>query len=231
MRNQEQVTDYETGTSIKDPEKRRIAVAAYEACVPRDFWWTKDGDITHNRHAFDGDIARYCEKIMLARKRGYGLLLTGANGTGKTIFVSWVLMRAIQAGLTAYYTSMLELDHNLKRGFNSREVSERLEWMLGSDFLAVDELAKEKFKDGDSFARVQLERILKRRFDERLPTLLATNASPKELRDAYGPSVASIIDGKYRMVILDDGDFRDALKTKMESDMYGDGGGHDGGET
>lgn len=220
MRREEQVQDFESGLDVDSEEKFRLLAGAYTGCVPRDFWRTKDEDIEHNREAFDGDVARYCEKLHRARRKGYGLLLMGENGTGKSIFASWVLMRAIEAGYSAYYTTMPDFDHNLKRGFGDRVLSERLEWCLSSDFVAIDELAKEQFKEGDSFSRVQLERVLKSRFDNRLPTLLATNATREELAKTYGESIGSILDGKYREIVLDPGDFREKLRQRMDDDLY-----------
>ena len=65
-------------------EKHSIAVAAYEACVPQDFWWAKDDDVTNNRLVFDRTVVPYVKKIKTALRNGYGLLFLGDNGVGKT---------------------------------------------------------------------------------------------------------------------------------------------------
>jgi len=118
---------------------------------------------------------------------------------------------------------LLELDHNIKRGFNDLEATRCLERMLSADFLALDEMGKERVRDGDSFIRSQIERILKSRFDDGYPTLLATNADPSDMEKFYGASVASMIEGKYQTVTLGTGDFRKRMRVKMEADMgFGD---------
>lgn len=193
--------------------------SAFEAGVPQSFWSTEPDDVTHNKAVFDKVIQKYASKLRNARRKGYGLLLLGDNGVGKTMFISYVLMCAIREGWTAYYTPMPELDYDIKRGFKDHELEERLRWLLTSDFLAVDEMGKERSKQDPTWMDSQVERILKMRFDDNMPTLLATNMEIDEVHTAYGPTVGSIISGHYMPVHLEPGDFRGKLQSKMQEDM------------
>ncbi len=190
----------------------------YDACVPKDFWHVEDMEIEHNVEAFETKILQYCKNFRRVRFRGYGLFLQGDNGVGKTTFVSYVLMRAIRKGWTAYYTTLPQLDYDIKLGFKDEEARRRLEWYLGSDFVAIDEVAKERFKGGasDNYTRMQVERILKQRYDNSAPVILATNASMGDIGEAYGTSITSVISGKYLQVTLDDGDQRERARERME---------------
>lgn len=201
----------------------RLRVAAFEASVPRDFWEITAEDIAHNKGVFDTMVRVYASKLKLAMKRGYGLLFLGANGVGKTTFISWVLMEAIRAGRSAYYTTLPQLDYDIKRGFTDDAARERLEWLLTSDFVAIDEVGKEHFKGQEgSWTKTQLERILKERFDDSAPVLLATNMDYSTVEKTYGPTMASIFNGKYQQVTMLPGDFRENLRKKMDKDMrYG----------
>lgn len=194
-------------------------VGLYRACVPRDFWHVRRDGVTYNTEAFESYVLPYCMRLAQARERGYGLFFEGDNGVGKTMFLSYVLGFAVERGYLAYYTTVLDLDFNLKRGFSDREAMDRMELMLESDFVALDELSKEQFKAGDSWIRTQVERILKRRHDNNQPTLLASNASAKKVGQAYGATVASVLAGKYQHVLFDAGDFRDQLRARMREDM------------
>lgn len=197
-----------------------VKSGAYEACVPMDFWGYGPKSIKHNKPQFDQSVEPYVKRIKTARLNGYGLIFLGDNGVGKTTFISYVLMQAIRAGMTSYYTTMPQLDYDIKRGFNSKEHAERLELMLSSDFLALDEMGKERFKgDNDTYMRTQVERILKRRFDNSLPVLMAANADMEEVNKLYGNSIASIIGGKYKTVMMEPGDFREQLQGQMDKDM------------
>ncbi len=197
-------------------------VDAFEACIPRDFWSIQPSDVEFNTEAFKRYVLPYTEKLTKAHRNGYGLLFSGANGVGKTMFMSFILARAIRRGKSAYYTTMLQLDHDIKRGFNDPSVQERLDWMLTSDFLGLDEMGKEQFKainQSSNFMKAQIERILKQRFDESKPVLMATNLSTTALGKAYGDTVLSIINGKYQQVIMEPGDIRKRLAERMAADM------------
>lgn len=201
-------------------ERYRVEMGAFEACVPRDFWKVQATDITHNLDAFKEHIKIYAASLDKALKRGYGLLCVGPNGVGKSMFISYVLMKAIRAGRNAYYTTLPQLDYDMKLGFTDEAARHRLEWLLSSDFVAIDEVGKEHLKgEGSSFTKVQLERILKARFDDSMPVLLATNMGSDEVDGYYGPSLASIFKGKYRQVMFMAGDQRAKLSKKMEDDM------------
>lgn len=199
--------------------RHKHEVRCYTACLPRGFWDVKDEDVTHNTEVFQTVIQRYGRKLGTACREGYGLVLSGANGVGKTMFLSYILTRVLKKGLTAYYTSALQLDHNVRRGFSDREAAERLRIMLTVDFLAIDELGKEKHKEGDSFMRKELERILKERYDDNAPVLLATNMAATDFKNEYGQTLASIITGKYETVTMKPGDFRAELRKKMKKEM------------
>lgn len=199
--------------------RHELKVAAYEAGIPRDFWFVKEEDVSHNVEIFKELIMPYCAKLKKARVKGYGLLCLGDNGVGKTMFLSYVLARALRRGFTAFYTSLPELDYELKRGFRDKTLTDRLHWYLTSDFVVIDEMGKEQFKKGDSWIRLQVERILKQRFDESLPTLIATNTQEKELEATYGATLTSIFDGKYTPAQFESGDFRVHLRDRMAKDL------------
>jgi DNA replication protein DnaC len=201
---------------------RELNVRAFEAGVPRDFWGYTADDVRFNREAFDAVVRPYVRKLGLALKRGYGLLFLGDNGTGKTMFMSYVLMAVCRRNFSAFYTTMTQLAHDVKRGFNDREAQQRLDWYLTSDFVAVDEMGKERFKTGDTFMRTEFERILKARYDDARPTLIATNMDLEELEKMYGATFTSMLVGKYEQVIMEPGDFREHMRKRMKSEMRGE---------
>jgi DNA replication protein DnaC len=199
-------------------KRARVVALKYAACIPRDFWYFEEKQITHNNGAYRAIVTPYLARLKLAARRGYGLLFVGDNGTGKTTFTSIVLGEAIRQGYSAYYTTAPQLAHNLKRAFDDKEAARRLDWHLEADFLAIDELTKEGRKP-DSWFAGQIERILKTRYDERLPTVLAANTGPDEIALAYGATIRSMLDAKFRQVELMPGDFRQKIVAKMEKEM------------
>jgi DNA replication protein DnaC len=220
MKSEQAVEEFEARIKGSGDEHNQRAVLLYEACVPMSFWEVVQSDVEHNRDLFESSVLQYCEKLHMARTRGYSLLCMGSNGTGKTLFISYILKQVIEYGYTAYYTTVLDYDHNIRLGMNNSEVASRLEWMLGSDFLAFDELIKERYKDGDNWMRLEIERILKYRNDNNLPTLVGTNASLEEIGDAYGASICSVLNGgKYKHLLFSPGDYRQKQRKQMEEEM------------
>ncbi len=202
-----------------DARAERI-VKWYEACIPSDFWGVKARSVTHNRDVFDNVVDKYAHRLGKALTHGYGLILLGDNGVGKTMFLSYVLTMVIRAGRSAYYTTMPKLDYDIKRSFREPEVERRLRIMLTSDFLAIDEMGKERFKsDKSTHLDFQVERILKQRFDDSQPVLIASNMDSDELGKAYGPTIGSVFSGKYQSVAMAPGDFRRKLRKRMKRDM------------
>lgn len=201
-------------------ERYAMAMKKYETGIPYDFWDYTEADVTLNRVPFDGVVKPYMDRLHLAFRGGYGLLFLGDNGVGKSMFLNLVLQRVLERGFTAYYTTLLDLDHNVKRAFDDRKMADRLEmFLLTSDFLALDEFGKERFKKGDSYMRTQVERVLKKRFEESMPTLIATNAELHELEGLYGATLSSVLQGKYQNVEMEAGDYRRQLGARMRREM------------
>jgi DNA replication protein DnaC len=190
----------------------------YEACIPRLFWDIEAANITHNKATFQKIVLKYCAKRKKVLRSGYGLILVGDNGVGKTCFISYIMTQMIKRGCSAYYTTLPQLDIDIKRGFGDKEADRRLEQHLNSDFVAIDEIGKEHFK-ADSYLNTRFELLLKTRHDDGDPTILASNLDYKALCEMYGESVASIWEGRYIPVPLASGDFRKTLQAKARKDL------------
>lgn len=200
-------------------KKYKLITNAFLSCVPVNFWDVLERDVTNNVAVFDNTVVPYSRNLKKALRNGYGLLFLGDNGVGKTHFISWLLMKALTKNMTTYYTRMIELDNNIKRGFKDVDIEKRLRWMMTSDFLAIDELGKERAKSCNIYTDSQVERIIKQRIDDGMPTLLASNMDIDSLGEAYGPTVESMITGKFRVVIMEPGDFRKYKQKQMLEEM------------
>lgn len=225
MRDLEEVEEFKTQVASKhiSDKRKRFLIGAFEGCVPMEFWKIKKSSVKQNVDVFKEVILKYCRNLNKAHRRGFGLCLIGDNGVGKTYFISYVLTKAIKKGKTVYYTTMLQLEHDIKRGFDDKEATKYLDLLLTSDWLAIDELGKEQRVKGKkqtaSFIDNQLERILKKRFDDSMPVLLGSNLDYKDLSETYGSSIVSVLKGKYLVAELVGEDYREVLAAETRKEM------------
>lgn len=200
-------------------EKGEFLVKLYESCIPHDFWSLTSKEVKFNVESYNNVVKKYIKNLETALQNGYGVFFSGDNGVGKTTFISLILKAAINKSRTAYYTTLPDLLYDINKGFRDREVAHRIEYLLSSDFVAIDEIGKDKNKNKFFAAEFHFERILKNRFDAALPTLLASNMGPKEIKVAYGKSVYSMLIGKYQTIAMKEGDFRGELRKRMTKAM------------
>lgn len=174
-----------------------LACVQYESCIPRDFWDTKASEISHDKAVFRKVIQKYIDKSTSAMRFGYGLVLLGGMGTGKTHFASYVLTEAIKKGRTTYYTTMPQLGYDIKLGFDDRTARSRLMFYWSSDFVMIDDLGKESYRKADnkSFLRSEIERLVRQRRDEAMPMIMTSDmgrgAFLKNYHDLMTPSMLS----------------------------------------
>lgn len=201
----------------EDP-RVKYEIECFDACIPKSFWNVQADDVSHNKGAFAEVVDPYRRRWKKVLKHGYSLLFVGDNGAGKTMFCCYLLTQAIKRGQSAYYTTLAQLDIDIKSGFRDKASEDRLAAMLKSDFVVIDEVGKESFK-ADGYTTMRLELFLKQRYDDAEPVLLASNIDHQSLCRMYGSSVESMLDGRYRTVTLEPGDFRKVAKKSMKRDM------------
>lgn len=194
--------------------------AAFEACLPRDFWEFDDANVKHNRKNYLDSIKPYIDQIKVAKIEGYGVALFGNSGTGKTSFASITMAAALRKRYSGYCTTSLRIEHDYRAARTDSARWRRLDFMLSSDFLMIDELGKEAIlPSGESFGRAHIERILKDRADEKLPTIIVSNVPADELARIYGRSVESLLGGKFLIVTCEPGDYRPRVNAAMLAAM------------
>ena len=161
-----------------------------DANIPVTYWFLKMKDFNGPKNV-KKSVASYANKIDENFENGRGICFTGQYGTGKTYSICSILKYALQRGYTAYYTSLLDLAHYMS---NYQYSDEFYQIATGSDFLAIDEIDSRHFSDSDDAQRYfgsNLERIIRYRAQNALPTLLATNNA----------SLEEVFIGQYKRVI------------------------------
>jgi DNA replication protein DnaC len=218
VRTAEEVVQFQLELPSELDEPRAcFEVECFAAGIPRSFWDVSSKDVTHNKEIFQRVISKYTKRRRKVLVRGWGLVLMGDNGSGKTMFSSYIATQFLRRGTSVYYTTLVGLNEDFKKGFSDPGFSARLETALEAEFLILDELGKELRADGH--LGVRLEQILKQRYDDARPTVLATNLSWGELIKRYGTSIESMLEGRYVKVPLASGDYRKITKHKLRKDL------------
>jgi len=156
------------------------------------------------------------------KEMGYGLLLHGGKGTGKTMIATEILKAAVRQGYSAHYDFFPAIvDILSKRAFEAEKEKREYEQKLQSvDFLVLDELGKE-FTGHKNFPRTDISRfleinILKKRSNK--TTILISNLSggAEGIQKEYGQFVASVIKSKLHIINMEGTDFRDIEKGNVD---------------
>lgn len=110
------------------------------------------------------------------------LLLMGSFGSGKTHLAAAVANHAIANGKATIFLTVPDLLDWLRYTFQKSGSSyeERFEEIRNIDFLILDDLGTQ---NTTSWAREKLYQIINHRYVNRLPTLITTNLSMREIDD------------------------------------------------
>lgn len=128
----------------------------------------------------------YADRYPDVRRRN--LLLTGPTGLGKTFMLNCIAARLLDRGtavlrLTAY--KMLEAMRRYHRGQDDGG----LDMMLHAEMLIIDDLGTEPMLENITVEYLFI--LLNERRSSGLPTLIATNLTPRELQARYTERIFS----------------------------------------
>ncbi len=187
---------------------------ALVANIPEDFWDVLNIKVTVNQDVFNSIIAVYCTKINAALRGGHGIFLFGDNGCGKTTFLNYVLMQILRkTGYSCYSTTALEYKKNLQRSWDKQGASTaQLRSCMERDFLLIDEFCKDRKKNvgEDEFMREEMEGILRWRYQNRKPTLIASNLDIEGIDERYrgNATFSSLLSGRFIQAQMEAVDMR-----------------------
>lgn len=132
---------------------------------------------------------------------------------GKTFGISSILKMALCKEYSARYSSMVEVINQILSGGNSNAVAELIKY----DFLAIDEFDNRWIFPSEKSEQIfgsTMEYILRSRFQNGLPTILATNNAEIDdiLTGMYGKAFSSLRSQYMETVFLSGKDFRKRTK-------------------
>ena len=136
---------------------------------------------------FRRDVEFYLKNIDEKRREGLLWVIFGYPGTGKTLGASLILKQALKKDYTVKYTIWTDLTDEI---FDKDE--QLVKRLREVDFLVIDDLGRDKISKESRFAEDLLEKIIKHRYSNKLPTLLISSIEYTELQRRF-PVLPSLI--------------------------------------
>ena len=179
-----------------------------DAGIPTCFW-------TSSFSEFKGDneyaetVRDIISNIDQKYDTGKSYMFVGPLGVGKTFGISSILKMAVCKEYTARYSSMVEVINSILSGGNSNAVADLIKF----DFLAIDEFDNRWIFPSEKSEQVfgsTMEYILRSRFQNGLPTILATNNAEVDgiLTGMHGKAFSSLRNQYMETIFLSGKDFR-----------------------
>jgi len=179
-----------------------------ESNIPSTFW-------TASFSKYNGDedykeiIQGVISKIDSIYDSGKSYLLVGPLGVGKTFGICSILKMAACKDYTVKYFSMVDIINQVLSSGNSNFLSEVIKY----DFLAIDEFDTRWIFPSEKSEQIfssTMEYILRSRFQNGLPTILATNNPDVDniLAGMHGKAFSSLRSQYMETVYLTGKDFR-----------------------
>lgn len=154
--------------------------------------------------------------------RGIGLLISGPNGTGKTLISNLILKKLVKEGHLCYFTTASGMVAEFTAGWNDDDEKHRFaQKFMRTNMLCLDDLGKE-FKSSTKLSASTFDHILRTRVHSGRPTILTTNLGPDDLRRGYGAAALSLLLEQSIGVHIEGQDFRSQVYNRNMGEAYND---------
>lgn len=126
-----------------------------------------------------------------------GILMMGATGLGKTHLSLAIANRVIERGYSVIYGSTPEILRTLNSEQFGRSDGDTMSLLIGCDLLVLDDLGAE---NSSEYNLSQIYEIINARINRRLPMIISTNFSVRELPERYYDRICSRLFSMYKML-------------------------------
>lgn len=161
-------------------------------------WADVDSTVMEENQAAMDVMADYWQNSLYYVARGFGLMLHGGNGTGKTMLSSLLLKRLLTygRGVDGYFTTFTDLLDRYAGGWTDKDLAAWFERrIVNAEVLVIDDIGKE-YSGRLSMSSNALDTVLRTRVQHDRPTIFTTNMSISEFRKTYSGSTWSLLSEK-----------------------------------
>lgn len=201
-------------------ERRALTAADLERMMlPREFWETSFGEVEPEASVHRQVIGKFMAKMPGVVEKGYGLLLWGPNGHGKSALASLVLKEARRWGFVALFVR----SERLRSARLDKEVFDDAHTLFKRamlvDVLVLDDLGKEVRGERSAFTDRSIEDLLRERVTQRRTTIITTNISKDKLDSVYPESLVHGIRAMIFPVHVEGHNYRLVAAERMRDDL------------
>ena len=179
-----------------------------DANIPSTYWMQTFSSYSGDEE-FKNCVQEILSKIDQTYETGRSYMFVGPLGVGKTFAICSILKMAVCKDYVSKYFNMVEIINNVLSQNNSTFLSDITKF----DFLAIDEFDQRWIFPSEKSEQIfssTMEYILRSRFQNGLPTFLATNNPDVDtiLSGMHGKAFASLRSQYMETVFLTGRDFR-----------------------
>lgn len=151
---------------------------------------------------------------------GFGLVIHGDKGNGKTLLANLILKDLVSQGFDCYantFASMIDAfadgwrDKEDRKWFSSR--------VRNADVLLIDDLFRERNKGVGTVGENALEETLRHRIARSKPTIITMNPDPEEIEKAYGGHTVSLLAERSRSYRFSGPDRRAEMNDRFRAEV------------
>lgn len=167
------------------------------------------------------EVSKYWTRLPQIKESGEGLYLHGTYGSGKTtlgILTLKVILHCTKFSVfVAPFSDLVILNSRIVGGFHDKDAVNDIEYIKNVDFLLIDDLGKE-FDNGKDYARATLNSTIRYRDMWKKPTIYTANVPMEDLKEHYGSSNYSILNGRSKIITMKNTiDYRKIKKFEKEN--------------
>jgi DNA replication protein DnaC len=174
----------------------------------------KNGDekIKINMNNF---INQYVNNANENLKNGFGFLLNGGTGRGKSLSAMKTLMFLSDKGYKCYFITVKQFLEIIKKSWEDEDYKKLLNYIYNCDFLTFDDLGVELHKT--DWTLVEIDSLFRYRYFKKKSTIITTNSSLSNLREKYAQRIISLFHERLMFIaVVTKEDFREK-KAKVPS--------------
>jgi DNA replication protein DnaC len=175
--------------------KRELNAEDMERIQLPELYWTASVDKIGLADPGKEVFLRYLRQINDVVGKGYGLLLWGDNGVGKTGCAAIIAKEACRYGWSSMFIRVADLLawETRKAMFDEEARVTIWERARGVELLVLDDLGKE-VHDANGRSMKEIEEFLRDRISRKKSTIITTNLSPRgQMEELYKPSMMHVM--------------------------------------